>query len=89
MVITILEVVVQAECEKILERTNAGRLEAMSNGVSFDRSPRIDGEHVFELQREGINNTELLYTLVNKTPVLFTYVSKAATNTQSIDRSLA
>ena len=61
------------ECERILERTNEERLEAMSNGDSFDLSPRIDGEHVLELQREGINNTELLYTLVNKTPVLFTY----------------
>ena len=71
MEITILEAVAQAECERILERTNEGHLEAMSNGVSFDRSPRIYGEHVLELQHESINNTELLNG-GKKTSALFT-----------------
>ena len=37
MVVTILSAVAQAERERILERTNEGRLEAKANGVRFGR----------------------------------------------------
>ena len=42
MVVTILSAVAQAERQRILERTNEGRLEAKANGVKFGRKPSID-----------------------------------------------
>lgn len=41
MVVTILSAVAQAERQRILERTNEGRLEAMAKGVKFGRKPLI------------------------------------------------
>ena len=35
MVFTILSAVVQAKCQRILERTNEGRLEAKAKGIRF------------------------------------------------------
>ena len=42
MVVTILSAVAQADRERILERTNEGRLEAKASGVQFGREPTID-----------------------------------------------
>lgn len=38
MIVTILSAVAQAERQRILERTNEGRLEAKSRGVKFGRN---------------------------------------------------
>ena len=58
-VITILSAVAQAERERILERTNEGRLEARSRGVRFGRKPRIDTERVRTLHGQGLGATEI------------------------------
>jgi DNA invertase Pin-like site-specific DNA recombinase len=42
MVVSILSAVAQAERQRILERTNEGRLEAMSKGVKFGRKRSIN-----------------------------------------------
>lgn len=42
MVVTILSAVAQAERQRILERTNEGRLEAKAKGVKFGRKPTVD-----------------------------------------------
>lgn len=42
MVITILAAVAQAERQRILERTNEGRLKAKAKGVKFGRKPIVD-----------------------------------------------
>ena len=59
MVVTILSAVAQAERERILERTNEGRLEAKASGVRFGRKPSIDSKRVLELRREGLGATEI------------------------------
>ena len=59
MVVTILSAVAQAERERILERTNEGRLEAKANGVRFGRKPSIDHDRVLELHHEGMGATEI------------------------------
>ena len=59
MVVTILSAVAQAERERILERTNEGRLEAKANGVRMGRKPSIDRDRVLELHREGMGATEI------------------------------
>jgi DNA invertase Pin-like site-specific DNA recombinase len=42
MVVTILSAVAQAERQRILERTNEGRLEAKGKGIKFGRKRTID-----------------------------------------------
>ena len=59
MVVTILSAVAQAERERILERTNEGRLEAKANGVRMGRKPSIDRNRVLELHHEGMGATEI------------------------------
>ena len=59
MVVTILSAVAQAERERILKRTNEGRLEAKANGVRFGRRPHIDSKRVIELYRDGLGATAI------------------------------
>ena len=59
MVVTILSAVAQAERERILERTNEGRLEAQANGVRMGRKPSIDRDRVLKLHRKGLGATEI------------------------------
>ena len=59
MVVTILSAVAQAERERIMERTNEGRLEAKANGVRMGRKPSIDRDRVLKLHREGLGATAI------------------------------
>ena len=59
MVVTILSAVAQAERERILERTNEGRLEAKAKGVRFGWKPSIDSKLVLKLHRKGLGATEI------------------------------
>ena len=59
MVVTILSAVAQAERQRILERTNEGRLEAKVKGIRFGRKPTINRKHVRVLHQEGIGATEI------------------------------
>ncbi|OMH27555.1 recombinase family protein [Motiliproteus sp. MSK22-1] len=59
MVVTILSAVAQAERQRILERTNEGRLEAKAKGVKFGRKRTIDRIRVKELHEEGVGATDI------------------------------
>lgn len=59
MVITILSAVAQAERQRILERTNEGRLEAKAKGIKFGRRPSVNKERVHALRKQGIGATEI------------------------------
>jgi DNA invertase Pin-like site-specific DNA recombinase len=59
MVVTILSAVAQAERQRILERTNEGRVEAKAKGVKFGRKPRIDRKRILELHEKGIGATAI------------------------------
>jgi len=59
MVITILSAVAQAERQRILERTNEGRIEAKSKGVKFGRKRTVDREKVYAMKAQGIGATEI------------------------------
>jgi DNA invertase Pin-like site-specific DNA recombinase len=59
MVVTILSAVAQAERQRILERTNEGRLEAKAKGVKFGRKPTVDKERVRALSAQGVGATEI------------------------------
>jgi len=53
MVVTILSAVAQAERERILERTNEGRIEAKAKGVVFGRKRTINRNKIIELRALG------------------------------------
>lgn len=59
MVVTILSAVAQAERQRILERTNEGRLEAKARGIKFGRKPSVDKEKVRALRGQGIGATDI------------------------------
>jgi DNA invertase Pin-like site-specific DNA recombinase len=59
MVVTILSAVAQAERQRILERTNEGRIEAKANGVKFGRKRTIDREQLLMLRQQGFGATEI------------------------------
>lgn len=59
MVVTILSAVAQAERQRILERTNEGRIEAKSRGVKFGRKRTIDREKLSTLRQQGFGATEI------------------------------
>lgn len=59
MVVTILFAVAQAERQRILERTNEGRLEAKAKGVKFGRKPSVDKHKVLALHAQGTGATAI------------------------------
>ena len=59
MVVTILSAVAQAEYQRILERTNEGRIEAKAKGVKFGRKPTVDQQKVLELRQKGVRASQI------------------------------
>ena len=59
MVVTILAAVAQAERQRILERTNEGRVEAMASGVRFGRKRTIDRKKVLAMKVQGVGPTDI------------------------------
>ena len=59
MVVTILSAVAQAERQRILERTNEGRIEAKAKGVKFGRKPTVDRAKMLVLQEQGLGATDI------------------------------
>jgi len=53
MVVTILSAVAQAERQRILERTNEGRMEAKAKGVTFGRRRTINRQQILALNRKN------------------------------------
>jgi DNA invertase Pin-like site-specific DNA recombinase len=59
MVVTILSAVAQAERQRILERTNEGRMEAKAKGVKFGRKRTVDRGKTLILKAQGIGATDI------------------------------
>lgn len=59
MIITIFSAVAEAERQRILERTNEGRLEAKSKGVQFGRKRTVNREELHSLHEAGYGATEI------------------------------
>lgn len=55
MVVTILSAVAQAERQRMLERTNEGRIEAKAKGVKFG----INKKEVLSLHEQGLRAAEI------------------------------
>ncbi|WP_457548395.1 recombinase family protein [Aliivibrio fischeri] len=68
MIVTILSAVAQAERQRILERTNEGRIEARLKGVKFGRKRSIDRKQVHNLYKADIGATEISrkYSQINR-----------------------
>jgi DNA invertase Pin-like site-specific DNA recombinase len=59
MVVTILSAVAQAERQRILERTNEGRLEAKAKGVRFGRKRTVDRHKILTMKAQGVGVTDI------------------------------
>ena len=59
MVVTILSAVAQAERQRIMERTNEGRIEAKKKGIKFGRKPSINQEKIKNLRTQGYGATAI------------------------------
>lgn len=59
MVVTILSAVAQAERQRILERTNEGRLDAKARGVRFGRKPTINHKKIIAMKGQGKRATDI------------------------------
>jgi DNA invertase Pin-like site-specific DNA recombinase len=59
MTVTILSAVATAERERIMERTNEGRMEAKAKGIKFGRKRSINRETVLQLKADGVGATEI------------------------------
>jgi len=59
MIVTILSAVAQAERQRILERTNEGRIEAKAKGIKFGRKRSIDRNKVVKMKSNKIGPTEI------------------------------
>ena len=57
--VAILSAVAQAERQRILERTNEGRIEAKAKGVKFGRKRTIDAEKLRTLRKNGLGATDI------------------------------
>ncbi len=63
MVVTILSAVARAERQRILERTNEGRQEAMAKGVVFGRKRKIDRDAVLNMWQQGLGASHISKTM--------------------------
>lgn len=63
MVVTILSAVAQAERQRILERTNEGRLEAKAKEVKFGRKRTIDCDNILMMTAQGVGATDIVKQL--------------------------
>ncbi len=59
MVVTILSAIAETERQRILERTNEGRLEAKAKGIKFGRKRKIDRKKIISLYDTGIGATKI------------------------------
>ncbi len=59
MVVTILSAVAQAERQRILERTNEGRIEAKAKGIKFGRKQTVNRKKVQRMKDAGIGATDI------------------------------
>ncbi len=59
MIVTILSAVAQAERQRILERTNEGRVEAKAKGVKFGRKRTVDKDKIRDLHKQGVGATDI------------------------------
>jgi DNA invertase Pin-like site-specific DNA recombinase len=59
MVVTILSAVAQAECQRILERTNEGRIEAKAKGVKFGRKRSVNRQQVLTMKAQNLGASEI------------------------------
>lgn len=78
MVVTILAAVAQAERQRILERTNEGRIEAKAKGIKFGRKPSVNRQHVVELKNNGVQASEIAKQLGIGRSTVYTILKQEA-----------
>lgn len=77
MVVTILSAVAQAECPRLLERTNEGRLEATAKGVKFGRNRPVTRQHVLTMKSQHLGASAIAKQLHIGRSTVYTILSEA------------
>jgi DNA invertase Pin-like site-specific DNA recombinase len=76
MIVTILSAVAQAERQRMLKRTNEGRIGAKAKGVKMGRKLTVNREKVLELKAQGMGATEIAKRLGIGRSTVCTFVRK-------------
>jgi DNA invertase Pin-like site-specific DNA recombinase len=63
MVVTILSAVAEAERQRMLERTNEGRIEAKAKGVKFGRKRSVDRKQLLQMKDQGESAINIAHQL--------------------------
>jgi DNA invertase Pin-like site-specific DNA recombinase len=79
MVVTILSAIAQAERQRILERTNEGRVEAKAKGIKFGRKRTIDNEKIRALHKNGLGATDIAKQMGIGRSTVYKSLNKAGT----------
>lgn len=83
MVVTILSAVAQAERQRILERTNEGRIEAKSKGIKFGRKRSVDRQKIKELRESGIGASDIANQLSIGRSTVYKIIEEIYTNSRN------
>jgi DNA invertase Pin-like site-specific DNA recombinase len=79
MVVTILSAVAQAERQRILERTNEGRIEAKAKGVRFGRKRTVDRHKILTMKAQGVGVTGIARQLQIGRSTVYKILKESAT----------
>jgi DNA invertase Pin-like site-specific DNA recombinase len=77
MVVTILSAVAQAEGQRILERTNEGRIEAKAKGVKFGRKRTVNRQQVLTMKSQNLGASEIAKQLNIGRSTIYKILSEA------------
>jgi len=86
MVVTILSAVAQAERQRILERTNEGRIEAKAKGVRFGRKRSINRSQLRELIEKGTGASKIAKEMKIGRSTVYKLIKETAQPVKKLDR---
>ena len=82
-VVTILSAVANAERERILDRTNEGRIDAMATGVAFGRKRSVDRVKLLELHKGKMGATDIAKELGIGSSTVYKILNEDMLNAQA------
>lgn len=88
MVVTILSAVAQSERQRILERTNEGRVEAKIKGVKFGRKRSVNRKKIKELCQQGVGPSEISRQMSIGRSTVYKILAEIAADSQQVVKGL-
>ena len=86
---TILSAVTQAECQRILERTNEWRIEAKAKGMKFGRKRSVNRKKLKELHQQGVRPSEIARQMnIGRAQMVYKIIVEIAAYSQQMAKCL-